>query len=95
LSRAGLKDRKKVAISSVMNAAPPGWVQTFMPEAELSPVTTPLHFALSRQRETGAGEAWVAGWAATVELPSDLGLTPLALALLFYRERLLMLLGGE
>jgi hypothetical protein len=94
LSRAGLKDRKKIAVADVINAAEPVWMKTFMPENDLSPVTTPIHFGLRRQLETGAGETWIAGWAAAVGLPADFALAPLALGMLVYRERLLMSFDG-
>jgi hypothetical protein len=55
----------------------------------------PLHFAIKRQLETGPGDAWIAGWSATVGAPSDLTLPSLTLGNLFYRERLLLLFGDE
>jgi len=90
LSRAGLRDRKKITLAEVVNAADAAWLKTFMSDNELSPVTTPIHNGIRRQLETGAGTAWVAGWAAAVGLPADFALAPLAIGVLFYRERLLL-----
>jgi len=95
LSRAGLKDRKKIALSTAINAADLAWLQTFMPEGEPSPVSTPIHFGIKRQIETGAGDAWIAGWAAAVGVAANFAVSPLKLGLLFYRERLLLLFGDE
>lgn len=95
LSRAGLKDRRKVAVSAAINAAESDWLQDLVPDAEPSPVSTPIHYGIKRQMETGAGDAWVAGWAAAVGVPVSFALSPLALGQLFYRERLLLIFGDE
>lgn len=89
LSRAGLKERNTIALKDVINAPDANWLETFMSSAEPSPVTTPIHFAIKRRLETGAGDAWVSGWAAATELPADLALSPLVISLHFYRERLM------
>lgn len=93
LSRAGLKDRRKIAVSAAINAADPSWLQDLVPDVEPSPVSTPIHYGIKRQLETGAGDAWIAGWAAAVGVPASFALSPLALGLLFYRERLLLIFG--
>ncbi len=95
LSRAGLKGRKKIVISNAIIAADPAWLQTFMPENEPSPVSTPIHFGIKRQLETGPGEAWIAGWAAAIGVTAELAVSPLGLGVLFYRERLLLRFGDE
>lgn len=95
LSRAGLNERKKVALSDAINAANTDWLQTLVAEAEPSPVSTPIHFAIKRQLETGPGDAWIAGWSATVGAQPNLALPTLALGNLFYRERLLVLFSDE
>lgn len=95
LSRAGLKDRRKVVVSAAINVADAAWLRDLVPDAEPSPVSTPLHYGIKRQLETGAGDTWVAGWAAAVGVSATFALSPLALGLLFYRERLLFLFGDE
>lgn len=95
LSRAGLKERKKITVSDAINAADADWVRKFMPEREPSPVSTPLHYAIRRQLETGPGDTWIAGWAAAVGVPGTLALSPLTLGNLFYRERLVLIFGDE
>lgn len=94
LSRAKLADQGKVALVDALAAAPFEWLRSHVAPPAASPVTQPLHFAVLRQLETGPGNAWVAGWAAATELPQDLSLSPLILAELFYRERLLTRLLG-
>jgi hypothetical protein len=91
LSRAGLKERKKVVIPQVINAADSMWLQRVLGEGDPSPVSTPLHCAIKRQLETGAGDAWIAGWSAVTGIDSTHSISPLALGTLFYRERLLIL----
>ncbi|OQS34639.1 hypothetical protein B0T40_15050 [Chromobacterium haemolyticum] len=90
LSRAGLKERKKVTIPAAINAVKAVWLQQLLAEEDPSPVSTPLHFAIKRQLETGAGDAWVAGWAAATGVSSSHSISPLMLGTLFYRERLLL-----
>ena len=95
LSRAGLKEQGKVRIADSVNAADPAWLQRLVDNMELSFVSTPLHAAIKRQLETGAGEAWVAGWAASTGVNYDYALSGLALGNLFYRERLLLRSGDS
>lgn len=93
LSRAGLKEKKSIKISAAINTADETWLQKLVDEIEPSPVTTPLHFAIKRRLETGGTDAWVAAWAATVNVNADYSMTELTLGSLFYRERLLILFG--
>ena len=90
LLRAGLKNSKEFSLTSVVNAADDGWVDVSVAKANPSPVTMPLHFALTRRRETGAGEAWIAGYAATTMIPENFATSQLTFAISFYRERLLL-----
>lgn len=93
LSRAGLKERKRIAIPAAINATDPVWLQRVLAETDPSPASAPLHFAIKRQLETGAGDAWVAGWAAATGVIPTHALSPLTLGTLFYRERLFFQLG--
>ncbi|WP_141514502.1 GTPase-associated system all-helical protein GASH [Rhizobium sp. M10] len=90
LSRAGLKERKKLAVVTAINAVDGEWLKRTVGETDPSPLATPLHAAAKRQLETGAGDAWVAGWAAAASVDAEHSLTPLSLAMQFYRERLLI-----
>lgn len=89
LSRAGLKEKKKITIPAAVNAATSKWLQDRLDESDPSPVTMPLHAAIKRQLDTGAGDAWTAGWAASTGISASNSLPVLTLGTLFYRERLL------
>lgn len=90
LSRAGVGDREQLVLSAAIGACKTEWLPALIRDKAASPVTCPIHYAIQRQIETGPGTDWVPGWAAATELPKELTLTPLALAELFYRERLLL-----
>lgn len=93
LSRAGLKERKKIPITVAVNAAKAEWLQMTIGELHPSPVSTPLHEAIRRQLETPGGDAWVPGWEGVTGLNAAHMLSGLALGNLFYRERLLLTSG--
>lgn len=90
LSRAVQRLRSKIRISDAVNALEPDWLERAIAESDPSPVSTPLHFAIKRQLETGAGDAWIAGWAAATGVGQNFTLPRITLSELFYRERLLM-----
>lgn len=95
LSRAGLRDAGELKLHQAINAANADWLLSLVEGNEPSPVTQPIHFAIKRQLETGASEAWIANWAAATGLDAQASFTPLELGNLFYRERLLQLFSGE
>lgn len=90
LSRAGLNDGKKVVVSTVLSSIQEDWLNKLATDVVISPVLQPIHFAIKRQLENGKGKEWVKGWANLVGLAEDLSVTPLNLAKLIYRERLLL-----
>jgi hypothetical protein len=89
LSRARLPGNTKLAVSAAVNACPVDWMTRLVQDNDPSPLSAPLHAAVKRQLETGAGDAWIAGWAATIGVAATHALPPLTLGELFYRERLL------
>ena len=91
LSRTGLTAGRKTEVVQVVNAVREDWLRERVSTRLSSPVTTPLHEAVKRRLETGEDEAWVAGWAAVTGLSASLGLTPLDIAMQFYREALYMM----
>lgn len=95
LSRAGLKDRKKLTIPSAVNACDKAWLGNVVDSLDPSPVTQPVHFAIRRKLETGDDASWVAGWSAVAGLTPGHQLSPLGLANQFYREHLLALFREE
>lgn len=88
LERAGVGNETAATIPAVVNSLPADWLAAQVDGIEPSPLSQPLHFAIKRQLETGPGEAWVAGWAATTEIDAALGVLPLPMSVQFYRERL-------
>lgn len=89
LSRAGVSDKKKLSIPTAVNGTQADWLGGLLPEGEPSPVTMPVHYAIKRKIETGDDASWIAGWAAAVGVPATFSLSPSALSMQFYRERLL------
>ena len=89
LSRAGLDELTSVKIPAVINAANQEWLEQVVGEEDPSAVSAPLHFAVKRRLETGAGDEWVPAWAAMTEASADQTVSPLRLGVQFYRERLL------
>lgn len=91
LTRAGLKERKKLTIAAALSAAGARWLATVVAESDPSPVTQPIHFAIKRHLEAGGGDTWVPNWAAVVGVDAARQYPALSLGTLFYRERLLTL----
>jgi hypothetical protein len=91
LARSGLKDRESTTIPAALNATDTEWLSNTVDGIDVSPVSQPVHFGIQRQLETGGGTSWVAGWAAAASVPPEHPMTPLSLAVQFYRERLLAL----
>lgn len=90
LSRAGVKATGKIKIADAVNAVSDGWTSSALKGRKPSPVTSPVHFALLKRQETGAGEGWYAGWTAITGIDGRATMSPIALAEQFYREILLL-----
>ena len=88
MARAGLSDKRKTGIVSVVNAVSETWLGEHVSVKYTSPLVTPLHEAVKRRLETGENEAWVAGWAAVAGLPGALEMSSLDIGMQFYRESL-------
>lgn len=95
LSRAGLKENTTLAIPVAVNACDDGWLRGLLQGVNVSPVSLPIHFAIQRKLETGDATSWLAGWAAAADVGVDHAVSPLSLGNLFYRERLLAILGED
>lgn len=94
LSRAGVKDRKKVTIPAAINGCSSAWLTSLTTDGA-SIVSQPIHFAIQRKLETGDDTSWVAGWAAAAGIEAGRSVSTLTLSTLFYRERLLALFSRE
>ncbi|MFW2831688.1 GTPase-associated system all-helical protein GASH [Sphingomonas sp. ID0503] len=86
MARAGIKSTGKIKIADAVNAIPDGWTTEALKDRKPSPATSPVHFALLKRQETGAGDGWHAGWAAITGLDVAAAMSPIELAELFYRE---------
>jgi hypothetical protein len=88
LSRAGVKSTGKLSIVDAVNAVSDRWTAAVLKNRSPSPATTPIHFALTKRQETGAGDEWTVGWSAITGIEPGAALPPIVLAELFYRENL-------
>ncbi len=89
LSRAGLKERKKIALTTSTKAVSAEWSKSFLNDGEYSPVTMPLHFALQRRLENDAGDEWISNWSSVTGIDANFAMSSLELGIVFYRERIL------
>lgn len=81
---------KDVLVRDAANAVDLDWARMVSGSPAVSPLTTPLHFALEKRAEVGEDTAWQAGWAALTGLAMDLSLPADQLAEQFYREHLFL-----
>lgn len=93
LSRTGIKTRKKVSVVNAVNGPDESWLKHICPMDGVSPVSTPIHYAIRMKLEIGGDTEWVPGWASATNIGADHSIPPLTLSELFYRERLLLLFG--
>lgn len=89
LSRAGIPG-EALKVSDAINAANVEWGREITQSKRISPVTTPLHFALEKRVEVGSNDAWLPVWASMTGLPAEASMSAVALAELFYREHLFL-----
>jgi GTPase-associated system helical domain len=89
LSRAGLRENKKVTIPESVNACDANWLRSLSIPSDLSPLSQAIHLAIARKLETGDDTSWVSGWASICGLDDKHSFSFLTLGNLFYRERLL------
>lgn len=89
LAKAGVGS-ESIAVRDAVNAVDLDWAKRVSSPPAISPLTTPLHFALEKRAEVGDDTAWQAGWAALTGLEGDVGLPAVQLAELFYREHLFL-----
>lgn len=86
LSRAGVKTTGKIKIADAVNAVADDWTDAVVKNRKPSPATSPVHFALAKRQETGAGDGWLAGWSAITGIDAATAMSPMDLAVQFYRE---------
>ena len=93
LLRAGVSPTK-LKLADAINAPSAEWAKEVSASTLVSPVTTPIHFALEQRAELGSTETWQAAWSGLTGLPVDLQLPAVKLAELFYREHVFLNVGA-
>lgn len=89
MARAGLTDESKLSIPDMINGADTKWLATLVEDASPSPITQPLHFAISRRLEVDDEKTWIDPWAKIIAVKATEKFAALTLGELFYREQLL------
>lgn len=89
LARAGI-DAGELKLSDAVNAPDLGWVKSVSASALISPVTTPIHFALEQRAELGSTDTWQTSWSALTGVAADSKLPAVKLGELFYREHVFL-----
>jgi len=93
LSRTGIKARKKISVANAVNGPSEDWLRSIGTSEGISPVSTPIHYAIRMKLEIGGNTEWVPSWASATNIDAGYSLSSLTLSELFYRERLLLLFG--
>ena len=96
LTRAGVADAPKLTIVAAVQGMPDDWLDTSLEGLEgesITPLTTPILFAVSRRKELEGAEGWTAAWSKLTSLDEGAELEPLHLAEAVYREFILARLG--
>ncbi len=89
LSKANIGD-EKIKLEDAVNSMEVSWAKEVSDSGFVSPVTTPIHYALEQRAELGAKDKWQDGWSALTGIQADVRLPSLKLAELFYREHLFL-----
>lgn len=89
MARAGLKGNLKLSLPEMINKAPLEWLKNLIEDWSPSPITQPIHFAISRRLEVADEKSWIDGWAGTSGVDARQEFNALELGQLFYHERLL------
>lgn len=85
LTRAGIGS-EKLKLGDVVNAVDIGWAKSVSGSQLVSPVSTPIHFALEQRAELDSSDTWQSSWSGLTGLSADVTLPAVNLAELFYRE---------
>lgn len=93
LSRAGVSGAQ-VKVASAVEAVGLGASEVLVKSERVSPLVTPLHFALEKRVELAGDPAWAASWRAIVGFDAEDEAPQIALAEQFYRERLYLYVSG-
>ncbi|MFZ2989505.1 GTPase-associated system all-helical protein GASH [Ideonella sp.] len=96
LVRAGVSNSPKLTLVAAVQSMPEEWLGTALgdlKENSISPVITPILFALIRRKELGGEEGWAPAWSKLVSLDEAVELEAMQLAEAAYREFVLVRIG--
>lgn len=92
LAKADVGD-EQIKLEDAVNSMELSWAEAATDSEYVSPVTTPIHFALEQRAELGTEDKWQDGWSTLTGIKADLRLPSIKLAELFYREHLFINVG--
>jgi hypothetical protein len=93
LARASI-GQEDLKLADAINAVELEWARSASSSSNVSPATTPIHYALEQRGELASDEAWQAGWSSLTGISANVSLPALKLAELFYREYLFLNVGS-
>ena len=93
ITRAGV-GAENCTVEEAINAVDLAWAKKASESQYISPLTTPLHFALEKRAEQASDETWQPGWTGITGLRADLSMPAAQIAELFYHEYLFLYVGG-
>lgn len=89
LTRASVAGAPQQTIVAAVQGMPEKWLYTALGDIEnenISPLTTPILFALSRRKELEGAEGWATAWSKLTSLDEGAALDPMRFAEAAYRE---------
>lgn len=95
-TRACVGESPRLTLVAAVQGMPAEWLEIALGDLKadgISPVTTPILFALSRRKELGGEEGWAPAWSKLVSLDEAVEFEALQLAEAAYREFILARLG--
>lgn len=93
LTRAGVGS-EECTVEEAVNAVDLEWAKKVSESANVSAMTTPLHFALEKRAELGSDDMWQPGWTGLTGLKANTSMSAARMAELFYREYLFLNVGA-
>lgn len=84
----------KVKLADAVNGVDVEWAKAASGSDLISPVTTPIHFALEQRSEMNSTDAWQSGWSNLTGVSADAQLPNAKLSELFYREHVFLNVGS-
>lgn len=96
LTRAGVLDAPQMTVVAAVQCMPDSWLNTVLGSIDkenISALTTPILFAMTRRQELEGAEGWAPAWSKLTSLAEGVALDPGQFAKAAYREFVLARLG--